>query len=98
MCLVCGKSLPYFVLLIDGVVQSFHGFQKEYTTTDSKQCCYKMIAKLQQQEKEYLHYILASHARKDHIDKNEDCITKSQAHINKNKDQIDKNKDSIEEH
>ena len=57
-----------------------------------------MIAKLQQQEKEDLHYILASHARKDHIDKNEDCITKSQAHINKNKDQIDKNKDSIEEH
>ena len=65
MCLVCGKSLSHIVLLIDGVVQSFHGFQKEYTTTDSKQCCYNMIAKLQQQEKEYLHYILASHARKE---------------------------------
>ena len=64
MCLVCGNSLSHFVLLIDGVVRSFHGFQKEYTTTDSKQCCYKMIAKLQQQEKEYLHDILASHARK----------------------------------
>ena len=64
MCLVCGNSLSHFVLLIDGVVQSFRGFEKEYTTTDSKQCGYKMIAKLQQQEKEYLHGILASHARK----------------------------------